>query len=71
MWCPYALVIVSPICWVIIIEGVGVVWEWPKNRRGRVVLESQWWSAVRRMPSGDEKVVARSYIVLASWVCWV
>ena len=48
-----------------VIDGVGAVCEWPKNCRGFVVLEFQWWSAVRRMPSGAGKVVARSYIFLA------
>ena len=65
MWCPYALVIASPICCVTVSEGVGAVWECPKNCRGRVVFEFQWWSAVCRMPSGDGKVVARSYMSLA------
>ena len=35
-------VIASPICCVTVIDGVGAVCEWPKNCRGRVVLEFQW-----------------------------
>ena len=65
MWCPYALVIASPICCVTVSEGVGAVCEWPKNCRVRVVFEFQWLSADRKMPIGDGKVVARSYISLA------
>jgi hypothetical protein len=51
-----ALVIPSPSCWIVWIEGVGDEYEYPKICRG--LFDFRMESAVRRIPIGQGCIVA-------------
>ena len=57
-----------PICWIEVIDGVGAIYERPKNRCVVGCVRwvcFQWWSASKSIPLGAGRDVARSYIALA------
>ena len=60
-----ALVIPNPSCWIVVIEGVGAEYEYPKNFL--VLCVFQRLSAVFRMATGHGCVVDRENMRRALW----